>query len=437
MKAEKNSDLTRYEVQLKELREENRRLQDLVTSSEETVTARVTQDMAQRFREFAQAMPDFSLILDAEGRVVEIFGPKQAWLTGRQETDGEMSVESLMPEESVQWLLERSAAALNGEGLQQGELSLVLGGVMRTLALRVAAMSYTIAGQRTVAVTFQDVTDRIRLRKMAQNAYDRRRRSEFFRELLQGRYKTENDLYAQCWRLGIDAQRPFVPIVGKIVQLPEGKAHTGSELEQQLVLEEIVEALTAGQEEWISWTNGDTIGLLHYGESAEEAQAALLSLESRLQGQFEGVLLAWGISDGLQGLLQLAGRYEQAHAAAIFNRQYQIGGVTHYQELGMDQILLSLQDSEIKRAFVQRQLGPLLEYDERKGTELVGTLAEILRNGNLKLVADHLFLHHKTVVFRKKRIEELLKRSLDSFETRMALVTALKLLRLAEPSKLK
>ncbi|WP_346354458.1 helix-turn-helix domain-containing protein [Azotosporobacter soli] len=435
MKAEKSSDAMRYEVQLKELREENRRLQDLVTSSEEQVTARVTQDMVQRFREFAQAMPDFSMILAEQGRVLEIFGPKQAWLTGRQETDGEMSLENLMPEESVRWLLERSAAALNGDGVQQGEVSLVLGGVMRTLALRVAAMSYTMAGQRTVAVTFQDVTDRIRLRKMVQNAYDRRRRSEFFRELLQGRYKAESDLYAQCWRLGIDAQRTFIPIVGKIVQLPEGKTHTASELEQQLLLEEIVEALTAGQEDWISWTNGDTIGLLYYGESSEAAQASLLTLESRLKGQFEGVLLAWGISECLNGLLQLPSQYEQAHAAAIFNRQYQVGGITHYQELGMDQILLSLQDSEIKRAFIQRQLGPLLEYDERKGTELVGTLAEILRNGNLKLVADHLFLHHKTVVFRKKRIEELLKCSLDSFETRMALVTALKLLRLADPGK--
>lgn len=419
-------EITGYKQREQNLINEQQRLLRQIAAE----TPEKQQDMARRFHEFAQAIPDCSLIVDETGWVLDVFGPRQEWLFGETSPQTMKRLTDMLPTLLADWLLEGVRVAIGGAGLQQGEVDCVLAGANRTVGIRVIAMSYMVDEKRTAAVTFQDVTDQSRLRRLVQNSYDRRRRSEFFHELLQHRYKTESELVAQCWRLGIDARSTFVPVVAKIVWLTDGKEAAASELDQQIALEAIVDELASAQDDWVSWTNGDSLGLLWYGDSVETARNEVLQLALNIGRQFEGMELAWGISDRLKSLLELPNRYEQAKAAALFNRQYKIGGVTHYNELGMDQVLISLPDTEKKQEFIQRQLGPLLEYDARKGTELVGTLAEILRHGNLKLVADHLYLHHKTVVFRKKRIEELLQCSLDSFETKMALVTALKLLRL-------
>jgi len=67
-------------------------------------------------------------------------------------------------------------------------------------------------------------------------------------------------------------------------------------------------------------------------------------------------------------------------------------------------------DAELAVAEV---LGPLLDYDERNGTELVATLAALLLNLRTpKQAADKVFIHRQTLVYRTRRIEEITGRSL-------------------------
>lgn len=70
-------------------------------------------------------------------------------------------------------------------------------------------------------------------------------------------------------------------------------------------------------------------------------------------------------------------------------------------------------------------LDPLLRYDETHNGDLVRTLREYLRDGcNASRTAEHLYLHRSGLLYRIRRIEDLLSARLDDFETRVALELA-------------
>ncbi len=74
-------------------------------------------------------------------------------------------------------------------------------------------------------------------------------------------------------------------------------------------------------------------------------------------------------------------------------------------------------------------LGPLVEYDRVKGTDLVLTLSKYFETqGNLKEMSEELFIHYNTVVYRLQRIKEIISMDLDNYEDRLNLQISLKIL---------
>jgi DNA-binding PucR family transcriptional regulator len=71
-------------------------------------------------------------------------------------------------------------------------------------------------------------------------------------------------------------------------------------------------------------------------------------------------------------------------------------------------LLISVEDlGEIDR-FVEHWLGKLLEYDARRGSDLVHTLAHHLeRGGNYELTARSLIVHRSTLKYRLQRIRQI------------------------------
>ena len=77
--------------------------------------------------------------------------------------------------------------------------------------------------------------------------------------------------------------------------------------------------------------------------------------------------------------------------------------------------------------FIQHTLGKMIEYDRERNAHLMETLLAILKGKSLHSVAEELFVHPKTLLFRKHRIEEILGESLDNPVLRMNLELALQL----------
>jgi len=78
--------------------------------------------------------------------------------------------------------------------------------------------------------------------------------------------------------------------------------------------------------------------------------------------------------------------------------------------------------------YVRATLGPVLEYDDRRGTELLHTLREYYAGGaNLTRAKEALHVHVNTVVQRMERIGSLLGHDWQAPERALEIQLALRL----------
>jgi DNA-binding PucR family transcriptional regulator len=105
------------------------------------------------------------------------------------------------------------------------------------------------------------------------------------------------------------------------------------------------------------------------------------------------------------------------------------GMVIGARELGPYGLLLHASSREDLEAFARDTVAPLLEHDRRHGSDLTGTLRAYLEEDRVqRRVAVRCFIHINTVVYRIKRIEQLLGRSLNDPSTVFDVTLALRIL---------
>ena len=107
------------------------------------------------------------------------------------------------------------------------------------------------------------------------------------------------------------------------------------------------------------------------------------------------------------------------------------GGPGVFEDLGVLQFLLAPTSRDDLDGFARRQLGALLDYDEKRGTELIRTLDAYLTAGcSTRRTAELLCVHHRTVSYRLARVTELTGLDLDDQEDRFRVQLACKILAL-------
>jgi DNA-binding PucR family transcriptional regulator len=79
--------------------------------------------------------------------------------------------------------------------------------------------------------------------------------------------------------------------------------------------------------------------------------------------------------------------------------------VTQFEDLGVFQVLAELPDVASVERFVRRWLGPLMDHDSNKGSQLVATLSAYLENGgHYDATAKLLVVHRSTLKYRLQQI---------------------------------
>ena len=140
------------------------------------------------------------------------------------------------------------------------------------------------------------------------------------------------------------------------------------------------------------------------------------------------MLLSAGLGQVQSGLPGIRLAYQGAlWALDLGLRLFGPGQLTRLQDLGVYQLLLELQQNPVLRDFYHELLAPLVEYDRHKRSELVQTLEAYIGAGNSPSeTATRLHLHRNTVLYRLRRIRELLGRDPDDPEERLGLQLALR-----------
>jgi purine catabolism regulator len=150
-------------------------------------------------------------------------------------------------------------------------------------------------------------------------------------------------------------------------------------------------------------------------------------------GHFE---LRIGIGKAYTGLKNAYLSYQEAANSLSLYTYYKRSPI-FYDELGVFQLFMNLQKGNILESFIHDYLGPLLEEDKRKGSDLLRTLKVYLdNNGSKKLTAEHLYIVRQSLYYRIEKIKELLGEDFMSPDNQLALQLALRAYQFLYPDKL-
>jgi len=175
------------------------------------------------------------------------------------------------------------------------------------------------------------------------------------------------------------------------------------------------------------WRCHDDIVILVAASDLSAAnKQSQIGFAKKIIGEIGQVFPHFDVKVGISGTssipVNFRDTYEKGHRAVVIAASVDDSSVIHGDDIGLYEVAFQLLQDENTCTMVQKTIGRLAEHDEVRGSNLLITLECILEQGNLKAVAQQLFIHHNTVIWRKRRIEEFLEISLDQMETKMLLL---------------
>lgn len=133
---------------------------------------------------------------------------------------------------------------------------------------------------------------------------------------------------------------------------------------------------------------------------------------------------------GVGGVAAGPADYPRSHheAARALRMHDVVGGEDRavcYDELGIYQLLCEVADADGVARFIRRWLGPLIDYDEARGTDLVTTVGRFLEcGGSYDATAADMALGRSTVRYRLRRIRQISGHDMAQPDTRFNLHVA-------------
>lgn len=124
--------------------------------------------------------------------------------------------------------------------------------------------------------------------------------------------------------------------------------------------------------------------------------------------------------------------YQEARKAMLLGNSYGKKAM-HFDDIGVYKILSQDNIKNELAAFYENTILPLYEYDKTRNTEFIATLkAYFEHNGNIRKMAEALYTHYNTVLYRLERIKEISNIDLKSPESRLNAEIGLKIMKIIE-----
>ena len=337
------------------------------------------------------------------------------------------------------WVIKTWSSAVMSAVLKQTDIEMLEYNVTcKNGSVLIAAISGSIINDGLLA-TFLDVTKRRRQEKLLKAAFERKKKNGLMNELITASLPSRQTLNASVRMLGMRVAEPFncyLIIVDKFKGKP---CEYWSEFQEeyQQMIDALVDELADSS--CVTWESAEGVGIIYFDEIAEpepvDRQEQQIGQAEKIRQlilrQRPDIDFYIGIAERAATLTDIGAYYQQASIAAQSGRKmWPARKIHHYLDIGIFQVLPFINDKKQIAAYIDRVLGNILRYDKKKKTEFLETLEIILVSDNLKEAAETLSIHYKTLMFRKQRLEEILGISFDNFASRMAVATAVNLMKL-------
>jgi sugar diacid utilization regulator len=263
---------------------------------------------------------------------------------------------------------------------------------------------------------------------------EERLRGEAAADLLNGTYASEESIAARAARLGYDLGEPRDLIVLEVAD-DDDRDDPGA-----LVRHDRDRRHLDIVRERLACRTPRSLAALHLGSMVVLAGAGrpgdldVLELARDLQGAVLAVpgtgLVTVAVADRCERPDDYAPAFRHARESIELMRKLGRGGtIVATSDLGPYGLLLRASSREDLEAFARRALRPLLEHDRGHGGDLLRTLRVYLEEDRVqRRAAARCFVHVNTIVYRVRRIEELLGVDLGDPSTVFDITLALRIL---------
>ena len=139
---------------------------------------------------------------------------------------------------------------------------------------------------------------------------------------------------------------------------------------------------------------------------------------SRTKRRMPEVHISVGAGSKVVDIANLRTAYQRAKAA-VNMAQHMNRDMVHFDEMGIYRLLYSVSDKAILKEMSEDLLQPLLTYDAKHNSNYVEVLEKDLEyNGSIQAVAEAMYTHRNTIIYRVANIKKLLGTELDTTEER-------------------
>jgi sugar diacid utilization regulator len=237
------------------------------------------------------------------------------------------------------------------------------------------------------------VTALLLLRERSIAEAEQRVRGELVDDLVASPQRDPDALHRRAAHLGLDLRTPYVVVVARPATpevlaaavrgaAPAGAPRTGLHAQH----------------------GGDLVVLVRADDEPGAASAAAAELQERLPGCTVGAAGPGTGTSAVPGLYRDAVR-----CCEVLLHLGRAGESASADDLGVYGLLLGVAGGEDVARFVRRTVGPVLDYDRERGSELARTLLTWYAcGGNLTRTAAELYVHVNTLYQRLDRVTQLL-----------------------------
>ena len=282
------------------------------------------------------------------------------------------------------------------------------------------------AGTTGVALAFAKVRAAVEV--------EERLRGEAVADLLNGTYASEEAIAARAARLGYDLAEPRDLLVIHIAGGNDGEdpGTLAGHDRHRRHLDVVRERLAGRAPRSLAVLNAGSLVVLASTAGPNFAEAGELARD--LQAAVAGIAGTGPVTVAVADRCARPDDYAPAFRLARESLELMLklgrgGAVVATSELGPYGLLLRASTREDLEAFARKALRPLLEPDRGHGGDLLRTLQVFLEEDRVqRRAAARCFVHVNTIVYRLRRIEELLGVDLGDPSTVFDLTLALRIL---------
>lgn len=167
----------------------------------------------------------------------------------------------------------------------------------------------------------------------------------------------------------------------------------------------------------------------------DELKVIINKMHKRSKKRIDDKRVYLGIGSQMKDLGQVYLSYKRAKAAVLMAMQFKLP-IVFFEDMGVYQILFSIEDKQILMEMYHRLLQPLIDYDQKHHGELEKTLFYYLIYGESQLtMAKNLYMHRNTINYRMNKIKELLNCQLDTFEEKVPYILSYYIKKVLEEKK--